>query len=728
MFHIQQAIRAPGMRPRRKRLAQVGAVVLAASGLVVASTITASAAVTDFFELDGNVLNDTTSTPPDWQDLFTTGDVTSPYSTVATQAASLPTGFVSSSFFRDFTPGSTADSSTYATGSKDTLDITPGWQCKKSNNVTDKGDIQNTYMAPYRASNGDLIVYAGLEKNAPNGDNNMAVWLLKDGTVGCTAGGGNTAFSGSHQNGDVLLVAAFLNGGLNPQITGYTWQDGVLDPIANGTGGKCGTGNANLCAITNTAADITTPWVTDDKSLGTGTDLGTDQFYEMGANLTQLGVSGCFANYIANTRSSQQTTATLYDFAGGHAPTCGSLAVDKYIDANMDGALNTGVGSTDVTTGTVVAGWSFTVTGPGGLSCTGTTTSTAGALGTVNCSASTSTADQARTTLTNMSPGSYTITETQRTGFFNTDPGAIPNTGATVSKVINLTTSGATVHFGNTCFVAKTFQVTNVPSSATSVTARYVITAGPNTSTTNHDVTLTKQGTTSTWQAVATGPLYQTNTISWSWFINGDSAHAVTGQTGESLASFGYPTCGNTNTTAFLPASISGSKFKDLNGNGTKDAGEPPLGNFDFKLMSADATPVQVGTTQTSATNGTFSFANVPPGSYTIVEVGPPTGWAATNFATGQSVTVLLNGPATVTTTPFGDWPLSKIQVNFLPQAKSPPGSTANATKATSISCTDPTTPTPVNVGSNTNTDTLTTGNLTLNQSSVTCVITYIDP
>jgi hypothetical protein len=687
-------------------------------GLLVASADPSAAAVVSGLELDGNVVDDAAA-PPDWASLFTAGGQTDPYTPVPTKVSSLPTGFVTATFFRDFTPGSTADSSTYATGSKDTLDITPGWQCKKSNNVTDKGDIQNTYMAAYRGSDGHQIIYAALEKNAPNGNNNMAVWLLKDGTVNCTAGSGNTAFTGVHQDGDVLLVAAFLNGGSNPVINAYQWDSGALGTTALASGGKCGTtGSENLCAITNDA-NVTTPWITSDKVLGTGNTLGTDQFYEMGADLTALHLNECFANYIANTRSSQELGATLYDFAGGHAATCGDLVVDKYIDANMNGSRDTGSGATDVITGTPVSSWSFLVTGPNGLSCTGTTTSTAGALTTVNCSASTSTTDQARTTLSNMSPGSYTITETQKTGFFNTDPGPSPATTATVSKTITLTAAGATVHFGNTCYVAKTFQVNNVPSGVTSVTARYTITAGPGASATPVDVTLVKQSDNSTWKAVATGPLYQSDTISWKFFVNGDSANQTGGQTGESLANYGYPTCAVTNETNFPFATISGSKFKDINGNGTKDAGEGPLQGFSFKLMQGTT---QIGTTQQSAADGTFSFSNVSPGSYKIVEQTPPAGWAATNYPTGQDVTVAL-GETTKSSSPFGNWPLSKIQVNFLPQAHNFDGS--NATKATSITCTDPTS---ASAGSSSNSNTLTTGNTTLNQSSITCTITYVDP
>jgi hypothetical protein len=315
--------------------AKLGAIVLTAGGLVVASS-TASAAfitsVSDTFELDGDI-TDTSGAPPDWASLFDTS------TTPPSQADPMPTGFSSAAFFRDFTPGSTADSTTYATGSKDTLPITPGWQCKKSNNVTDKGDIQNTYMTPFRVSDpggpkdGHLIIYAGLEKNAPNGNNNMAVWLLQDDAAGCTAGNGNTPFTGGHRDGDVLLVAAFLNGGSNPVITAYKWSGsatgGSVVPIPGGVGGKCGTaGSANVCAITN-ASQITTPWATTDKVLGAGTKLGGDQFYEMGADLTELGQSTCFANYIANTRSSQELGATLYDFAGGSASTCGSTTMKE---------------------------------------------------------------------------------------------------------------------------------------------------------------------------------------------------------------------------------------------------------------------------------------------------------------------------------------------------------------------------------------------------------------
>src|SRR5262249_33812343 len=78
-------------------------------------------------ELDGNVVHNTTT---DWADFFTAGTDTTP----PVPVSSLPAGFAAATFSRDFIPGSTKDNTTYATGSKDTLDINPGWQCTSSNN------------------------------------------------------------------------------------------------------------------------------------------------------------------------------------------------------------------------------------------------------------------------------------------------------------------------------------------------------------------------------------------------------------------------------------------------------------------------------------------------------------------------------------------------------------------------------------------------------------------
>lgn len=681
----------------RKSFVRAAVVALAAGGLVVNTASMASAAVTSYFELDGNEVDASPPTTPDWSGLFTaTGARNSSYSS-----------YGAGGFFRDFTSGSTADSTTFATGSKDTLDITPGWQCKKSNNVTDKGDIQNTFMTTFRDANNHLIVYAGLEKNAPNGNNNMAVWLLQDRTVGCVSGTGNTAFTGHHVNGDVLLVAAFLNGGSNPAIDAYEWQDGALLP--EGSGGLCGV-TPNLCAITNDTAGITTTWPTSDKNLGEGTALGADQFYEMGADLTSLGLNECFANYLANTRSSQELGATLYDFAGGSAPTCGALTVHKYIDVDKSGTNNTG----DVTTGTAVAGWAFTVTGPSPSTttvCTGTTDSN----GNLVCSTG---------SLSNLTPGTYTVTETQQTGFYATDPGGSGtfNTASSPSKTVVVTTSGGSTDVGNTCFVDKTFRITGVPtgsSAPASLTVSWTKSSGDGTASSG-TVLLTDAGNTTLndgiYQGVLNDTLAQNAVLSWSWYITGDSAHAVTGNTNESLASGAYPTCAKTNTVSFPFATLNGTKYKDVNHDGTNNTGDLAGSGFTFQLKSG-STVLQ---TTTSNASGNYSFSNVAPGTYTVHEV-QLTGWVQTEPTAGTDRSVTVNlGDTSVTIGAFGNTPLSNISASFTAQAVNP-GTTTSSTQAT-IVCKDASNNT---VGSQSG-NTATASNLYI--GTYTCTLVITDP
>jgi hypothetical protein len=287
---------------------------------------------TNAFELDGNI---TPVTKVDWQNTNATthnGFFDATHSVDASgnpnPVSPLPTGFSRASFVRDFdlAGGTTNDLTTFTNGSADTNDIAT-WACVGVHNVTDKGDITNAYATAYRDPNtGHVILYFGLEKNASNGDNNIAIWLLKDGTVGCDntkIGGAGVSFHGHHTNGDTLLAAAFTNGGVNPTIKEYEWIGGAtgsLDTTNVNTGTKCGSStNPNLCAITNVSQNLTPPWPTSTKA---GTGVPTLQFYEGGADITALTGETCFARFLANTRASQSETAALYDFATGVFPTC----------------------------------------------------------------------------------------------------------------------------------------------------------------------------------------------------------------------------------------------------------------------------------------------------------------------------------------------------------------------------------------------------------------------
>jgi hypothetical protein len=623
------------------------------------------------FELDtgaagANTVDDTATDPPiDWEDLFKgPGDI-SPKVTLPN--AAFP-GFSASGGRADY---ALPDFSTYATGSKDTLPISPGgasgWQCSKSQNVGDKVDIVNSYATAYiNPANNHLILYYGVEKSSPNGDSNIAVWFLKDGTVDCVnTGGGAKNWTGHHKDGDILLVSAFTNGGGTANVNAYRWNGddtGSISTTAMASGQLCGTGNDDACSVVNNVA-ISPPWNHPDKDGGA---LNQNEFFEGGVDAGPFGADSCFATAVANTRSSQSLTATLFDYDRFSLPVCGKLSIQKYIDADLSGTNN----AADTNSGADVKDYTFTVTGPSPATttvCTGTTDND----GKLVCSTG---------SLENLLPGNYTITETQKTGFFNTDAadGTAPaevNKAASVSATVAVGVTGGSFKFGNTCYVDKTFEITSVPTGAsapTSITVRYSKNGGATS-----DLALTAvAGDATKWRGSVNDTFIQTDTIAWDWFINGDDTHKVTGSASEDLSTSGYKAdgtgCSKLNTVSFPAATLNGLKYKDgITVNGSQDAGEPGLGGFQFQLKSG-ATVLATATSSSVAgvTLGTYSFSGVAPGSYTVCEVAK-TGWTQTEPASGcRSVTVNL-GDTSVTIGKFGNTPLADISVSVNHQTTS---------------------------------------------------------
>ncbi len=252
----------------------------------------------------------------------------------------LPGDFLAAGFAKDFrtkvtnkgTVFDTSDGTTFTGGSKDTLDVN-AWSCVGANNVTDKGDITNAY-ATMQVVGGHRLVYFALEKNAVQGDNNVGFWFLQN-PASCPpdSTGNGTHFTGSHADGDVFVVSEFTNGGGISSIKAYVWSGGALTgPVYSGV--DCldtPTGNDPICATTNRVA-ITPAWPHASKDNGLTGSIPTAAFFEGGVDLDapDFGFANqCFANFLANTRSSQSTTATLYDYALGELSTCGDVTVRK---------------------------------------------------------------------------------------------------------------------------------------------------------------------------------------------------------------------------------------------------------------------------------------------------------------------------------------------------------------------------------------------------------------
>ena len=318
--------------------------LVVAAGMSVVLIRTVQAVHDLAFELDGDVANDPNdgSGRVDWADFFTASSQAAPFGGATNDP--LPAGFTDAALRRDFDlratgAYSTRDATTYATGSKDILPVS-GWQCNVDNNVSDKTDIVNAYATAYTDPvTGDQILYFAQERNAQAGDANVGFWFLQD-SVNCVSPGGAVTFTGAHRDGDLLIVSAFTNGGNVSSITVYRWNipDPTVDPIGFldvdnpvAEGVDCRTpgtpANDAACATAN-AAPITIPWLTAAKTLGVGHSLPAAQFFEGGLNLTQSGLGGkCFNTFISNTRSSQEPSATIFDFAQGVMGECESSVV-----------------------------------------------------------------------------------------------------------------------------------------------------------------------------------------------------------------------------------------------------------------------------------------------------------------------------------------------------------------------------------------------------------------
>jgi hypothetical protein len=604
-----------------------------------------------------------------------------------------------------------------------------------------KSDLTRFYVNKEKAAGNDYL-YLAWERSNVLGSANMDFEFNQNSTL---ATGKTTPLRTA---GDILVTFDFTNGGSVPVL-------GLLKWVTTGATTQCFATNAlpcwgnrvDLSAAGFAEGAINTGTVHDANSPPTGGfDVPGSEFGEAGINLTAAGVfpqNQCvhFGSAFLKSRSSASFPAELKDYIAPvpvNIANCGALSVRKYIDVNENAIRNDGEArlTTNSTPGLVLpgdlTGWSYTITGPNSFSCTGTTDAS-GTLGT--CLK----ADNTAADLAALPAGSYTVQENATTktigsnssSIFNTDPGPAP-AAPPVSKTTNLGVSGSnSVFFGNSCYATANFQVNSVPSSQSDVFVRYTITAGPDTSATSHDVDLVKQTDGTTWKGSVSG-LRASDSISWSFGTNHGAANEQTQAVLTPVNLSGYPSCSGSGSVNFPSSTVSGVKYKDINGNGSKDTGEGGMQGFAFQLKSGST----VLDTQRSDSTGAFSFTGVAPGTYTIHEVGPPTGWTQTAPAAGGDVTVTVSlGAASVTTDSsggpirFGDTPKSNVTVTFNSLAKllnaDGTASSTNATKATSISCTDGTN---ASVGSTTTLQSLTTNDVQIKQSNVTCVITYTDP
>ena len=309
------------------------------------------------FELDGNAVDEAGpgKEGEDWSDIFA--------GTSSADAALFVTDSVPE---RSFTGG----------GSKDHLD-TDEW-LHTLTNVPDKDDIQHAFAALY----GDVI-YFGADRFSNDGDAQVGFWFFKNG-INVNANG---TFTPVHTIGDLLVVSHFTNGGAVSTIELYEWvgsfgdTNDTLDLIA--TGQTCTGAPATdiACAVAN-AASIPSPWPYDAKQPDPDNQFAPNAFFEGGLDLSEVfdGQIPCFTGFLVETRSSQEVTAQLKDFATGAFDTCASITIVK------DAVPNDAQDFAFTTTGTGLSNFSLDDDGDATLPNT--------------------------KVFNGLNPGSYTVTET----------------------------------------------------------------------------------------------------------------------------------------------------------------------------------------------------------------------------------------------------------------------------------------------------------------------------
>ncbi len=633
------------------------------------------------FELDGNIVSESDVLKPgvDWDQIC---------SSTFTRLA-LPSGAISSFCTKDGfilnggIDGNVADPTTFTTGSKDTLDITPGWQCTPTNNPTDKDDLIRGGGAIFVDKNGHLLMYLFINRLANNGAGEIAFWILQDRTVGCPQTGGTASFTGHHVNGDLLIISEFTVGGTITALNVFKWFGGAIfdndtstsktDPILKGV--DCdlvppATPHDPVCAKVNNAT-ITSPWPTQSKTGGICSSppcsIPTSEFYEMGIDLTEA-VPGatCFATVVADTRTSPSLTATLKDYLVGQLPTCGSLQGDKFEDLNANGINDTGE--------PLLSGWTVNLYNSTG-SMVGTTVTNA-------------TGDYK---FTDLVPGTYIVCEVLPAGWTQSFPSSGPSCpGGTVGYSVNILGGTTVTHrdFGN--FVKGEIHGTKfIDLNGNGVKdAGEGCPAAPDPNNAGcQGVTVHLDGTDGMGNPVH---LTTTTDSNGNYQFTGITPGTYTVTIDEpSGFQCSYPNSCNYNVIIvsgqvvtnrdfgdYSFAEIHGTKFIDLNFNGVQDAGEgcpasPDVNNpgcegVTVHLDGTDGLGNVVHLTTTTDSSGDYAFLNLRPGVYAVT-VNEPSGFFC-SFPSSCSYTgITLQSDQVVNDRNFGDYSLGEIHgVKFI--------------------------------------------------------------
>jgi fimbrial isopeptide formation D2 family protein/uncharacterized repeat protein (TIGR01451 family) len=296
-----------------------------------------------------------------------------------------------------------------------------------------------------------------------------------------------------------------------------------------------------------------------------------------------------------------------------------SLSGRVYYDVNNNGADNSEPG---------IGGVTITLTGTDDLGNPVTLTTTTDASGVY--------------TFTNLRPGTYTVIETQPSGYFD-GAESVGSAGGSVSSndvIGNVTLSAGVAatgyNFGELLaariagFVYEdddndgVFDTTENGISGVTITLT-------GTDDLGNGVLLTTTTTVTGFYAfddLRPGTYAVIETQPTGYFDGRDTAGTLGGDTtvNDRIASITLPSgvaSLNNNFGELRPASLSGRVYRDDNNDGIPDAGEPGIGGVTITLTGTDDLSNTVTLTATTTVTGYYRFDNLRPGTYMVSETQP---------------------------------------------------------------------------------------------------------
>ncbi|GAA2993427.1 SdrD B-like domain-containing protein [Actinokineospora diospyrosa] len=376
----------------------------------------------------------------------------------------------------------------------------------------------------------------------------------------------------TYTTGETITFTITVHNDGDSNITGITVSDPTVPSCANATIGTLGAGGSSSYTCTATAP------ITGDSNTATvnGTDVVGDP---------------------------------ISDFATASAPTVGTISGRVFADRLNNGTYNPG--STQYDTG--ISGVTVTLTG---------TTTVGGSP--VNIPATT--AADGTFEFTSVQAGTYVVTETQPAAYDDgTDtPGTIGSSGG--NDIVNITLTSGQSSTGN-LFAER----------PTSSLAGNVYLDADNSGTINgaeaglSGVTVTLTGTDSDGNAITLTATSAATTGLYSFPDLRAGTYTVT-ETQPGAYSDGKETVGTSSGTLSPPNAISAislaartnatgylfGEYVAVSISGTvQDDGGNGIGNVSIALSGAATS------TTTTAPNGTFTFTNLAPGTYTLTETQP---------------------------------------------------------------------------------------------------------